>query len=59
MVLWTCFNSLEFKYLKARGRPKITFIEAIKKDMSFKEVLESMTSGRIQWKKRIHVTDPN
>jgi len=37
-------NGLEFEYLKARGRPKITFIEAIKKDMSFKEVLESMTS---------------
>ena len=33
---------------KGRGRPKITLIVVEKKDMSFKEVIESMISGRIE-----------
>ena len=43
---------------RGRGRQKITLVEVIKKDMSIRELIESMTSDRIEWRKRIHVTDP-
>ncbi len=33
---------------KDRGRPKITLIEVIKKDMSIKDVTKSITSDRIE-----------
>jgi hypothetical protein len=44
---------------KGRGRPKITLIEVVKNDMLIKKVTESMTSDRIEWRKRIHVADPD
>ena len=28
-------------------------------DMSIKEIMESMTSNRIEWRKRIQVVNPN
>ena len=40
-------------------RLKIALVEVIKKDMSVREATESMTSNRIEWRKRIHVTYPN
>ena len=43
---------------RGRGRQKITLVEVIKKDMSIRELIENMTSDRIEWRKRIHVTDP-
>ena len=33
---------------KDRGRPKITLIEVVKKDMSIKDVTKSITSDRIE-----------
>ena len=42
---------------KGRGRPKITLVEVIKKDMSIRKVTKSMTSNRIKWRKRIHVAN--
>ena len=45
---------------KGKRRPKITLIEVIKKnDMSIREVTWSMTSDRIEWRKRIYVASPN
>ena len=44
---------------KSRERPKITLVEVTKKDLSIKEVIENMTSYRIEWRKRIHVAAPN
>ena len=38
---------------------KITFVEVVKKNMSIKEVIETMTSHIIEWSRRIHVTDPD
>ena len=43
---------------KGRGRPKITLVEIIKKDMSIRKVTKSMTSNIIKWRKRIHVANP-
>ena len=43
---------------KGGGRTKITLVEVIKKDMSIREVIESMISDRIEWRKRIHIADP-
>ena len=43
---------------KGRGIPKITLVEEIK-DLSITEVIENMISNKIEWRKRIHVTDPN
>ena len=33
------------------GGPKITLVEVIKKDISFKEVTESMISDKIKWRR--------
>jgi hypothetical protein len=45
---------------KGRGRPKLTTIKVVKKNhMLIKKVTESMTLSRIEWQKRIHVTDPD
>ena len=44
---------------RGRGRPKMTLLEGMKKDMSIREVIESITSDKIEWRKRIHVNDPN
>jgi len=44
---------------KSRGRPKFTLVEVIKEDMPNRKVIESMTSNKIEWKKRIHMVDPN
>ena len=43
---------------KGRGIPKITLVEEIK-DLSITEVIENMISNKIEWRKRIHVADPN
>lgn len=42
---------------KSRGRLKITIVEVIKKDMPNRKVTESMTSNKIEWKKRMHMVD--
>ena len=42
---------------KGRGKPKITLVEVVKKYMSIKEVIESMTLDRIECRKSIHVAD--
>ena len=44
---------------KGRGRPIITLVEVVKKNVSIKEVREVMTSERIEWRKRIHMIDTN
>ena len=43
---------------KSRGRPKITLIEVIKRGMSIKGVIKSMTLDRVEWRKRIYMADP-
>ena len=43
---------------KDRGQ-KIALIEVVKNDMSIKEVAKSVTLVRIEWPKRILVTNPN
>ena len=43
---------------KDRGQ-KIALIEVVKYDMSIKEVAKSVTLVRIEWLKRILVTNPN
>jgi hypothetical protein len=40
-----------------RGRPKITLVEIVKKEMLVKEVIESMILDRIEWWIRIHMTE--
>ena len=44
---------------KGRERPKITSVEVVKDDISIKEVTKSMTSNKIEKRKRIHVTNPD
>lgn len=38
---------------KGRGSPKITLRVVVKKDISFKEVIETITLNRIKWRKKI------
>ena len=40
-----------------RVSQKITLVELVKNDMSINEVIETMISDRIEWRKRMHVTD--
>ena len=45
-----CKKETKLRGGKCRG-PKITLVEVIKKDISFKEVTESMISDKIKWRK--------
>ena len=42
---------------KLRGRPKMTWMEVVKKDMKLLELEERMVADRNVWKRRIHVLD--
>ena len=46
---------------KGRGEQKIILVVVVvvKEDMSIKEVTMTITLNSIEWRKRIHVTDPN
>ena len=60
MISWTFIidELIQIKEMKKRlKKPKITLIEVLKKDMSIKEVMESMILDRIEWQEKIHVTD--
>ena len=41
----------------ARGRPKQSWMESIKKDMLMLRVSREMTLNKSEWKKKIHVAD--
>lgn len=43
---------------RGRGRPKLTWVELVKKDMVACDLTEEMTLNRAEWKHRIHVADP-
>jgi len=50
---------LDLTYVKkGRGRPKKTWLENIRNDLSLLDLNENLTFNRTQWKKKIHVTDP-
>ena len=42
---------------KLRGRPKMTCMEVVKKDMKLLELEERMAADRNDWRRRIHVLD--
>ena len=42
---------------KLRGRPKMTWMEVVKKDMKLLELEERMVADRNVWRRRIHVLD--
>ena len=42
---------------KLTGRPKMTWMEVVKKDMKLLELEERMVADRKDWRKRIHVLD--
>ena len=42
---------------KLRGRPKMTWMEVVKKDMKLLELEERMVVDRNVWRRRIHVLD--
>lgn len=44
---------------KGKRSPKITLVEIVKKDKSIKEVIESIILDNTEWKKIIHMTEPN
>ena len=43
---------------KGRGRPKLTWVEIIKKDLVWCGLIDIMTLDRVEWQKMIHVADP-
>jgi hypothetical protein len=42
-----------------RGRPKITLIELVIKDLLIKEITYNVLLDRIEWRRRIHMTGRN
>ena len=44
---------------RGRGRPKITLVELIKKEMLIKELKRSMIMDMLEWWRRKHVANPN
>ncbi|KAH0462579.1 hypothetical protein IEQ34_010154 [Dendrobium chrysotoxum] len=50
---------LDLTYVKkGRGRPKKTWLENIRNDLSLLDLNENLTFNRTQWRKKIHVADP-
>ena len=47
------------EWKKAEEDQKITLVEVIKKYMSITGVKESMILDRVEWRKRIHMANPN
>ena len=43
---------------RGRGRPKLTWIEIIKKDITICNLSVNLALNRIEWRKQIHVADP-
>ena len=43
---------------RGRGRPKLTWVEIIKKDLVWCGLTDIMTLDRVEWQQRIHVADP-
>ena len=43
---------------RERGRPKLTWIEIIKKDLVWCGLTDIMALDRVEWRNRIHVADP-
>ena len=68
-IVWPCSKVITGKKIseliqvermkKGRKRPKRTLVKVIKNDMSIKGVSENMTLDRVEWRQRIHMTDPN
>lgn len=44
---------------KSRGRPKLTLQLAVLKDLDFLDIRRHDSLDRAQWRKQIHVADPN
>ena len=44
---------------KGRGKPKLTLYTVVKNDMIELNLGEHLALDRVQWRKRIHVADPN
>ena len=42
---------------KLRGRPKMTWLEVVTKDMKLLELEERMVADRNVWRRKIHVLD--
>ncbi|KAI0494701.1 hypothetical protein KFK09_024844 [Dendrobium nobile] len=43
---------------KGRGRPKKTWLENIRNDLSLLDLNDNLIFNRIQWRKKIYVADP-
>ena len=43
---------------RGRERPKLTWIEIIKKDLVWCGLTDIMALDRVEWRNRIHVADP-
>jgi len=43
---------------RGRGRPKLTWVEVVNKDMRIMNVTEHMVLNRAEWRNMIHVADP-
>ena len=43
---------------RGRGRPKLIWIEIIKKDLVWCGLTNIMALDRVEWRNRIHVADP-
>ena len=43
---------------KTRGRPKLTWVEVVKRDMAACNLTADKALNRAEWRNRIHVADP-
>ncbi len=43
---------------KRRGRPKLTWMRVVQHDLEVLHISEDLTQNRLEWRKRIHITDP-
>ncbi|RXI06873.1 hypothetical protein DVH24_026009 [Malus domestica] len=53
-----CDYGTEVHGRRARGRPRKTLEETLRKDLEYLDLTGDMTQNRAQWRSRIHIADP-
>ena len=44
--------------VRGRGRPRLTLVSVVNRDMDLLNLTNEMAFDRAAWRRRIHITDP-
>ena len=55
-VRWS--EAIQVEGARTRGRPKLTWVEVVRRDIATCNLMADMTLNRAEWRNRIRVADP-